>query len=62
VRELDMRASPYDLARLGYQPVPIETAHGRATYVGAQREFAERAGRLRAQLVDVCDDLLATGR
>ena len=25
VRELDMRASPYDLRELGYEPVPIET-------------------------------------
>ena len=30
VRELDMRASPYDLADLGYAPVPIETPAGRA--------------------------------
>jgi hypothetical protein len=59
VRELDMRASPYDLSRLGYRPVPIETAEGRAAYVGAQREFAERAVPLRTRLVDVCDDLLA---
>jgi hypothetical protein len=59
VRELDMRASPYDLSRLGYQPVPIETAEGRAAYVGAQREFGERADRLRTELVDVCDALLA---
>jgi hypothetical protein len=30
VRELDMRASPYDLADLGYPPVRIETPEGRA--------------------------------
>ena len=40
VRELDMRASPYDLAELGYPPVRIETPAGRAEYVA-------RAGRLR---------------
>ena len=32
-----MRASPYDLTELGYQPVPIETAAGKAEYVAAQR-------------------------
>jgi hypothetical protein len=51
IRALDMRASPYDLADLGYPPVPIETAEGRAEYTAAQRGFAERAGRLRARLL-----------
>lgn len=36
VRELDMRASPYDLADLGYPPVRIETPEGRAEYVRAR--------------------------
>src|SRR5699024_9883355 len=44
IRELDMRASPYDLREWGYQPVPIETAAGKATYVAAQREFAGPRG------------------
>ncbi len=51
VRELDMRASPYDLSRIGYEPIPIETEHGRAVYVAAQRAFAERAAALRARLI-----------
>ena len=29
IRVLDMRASPYDLADLGFEPVPIETAEGK---------------------------------
>jgi hypothetical protein len=58
VRELDMRASPYDLAALGYAPVPIETAAGRAAYARAQAGFALRAAPLRARLVDVCTALL----
>ena len=37
-----MRASPYDLRDHGYEPVAIETPEGKATYVAAQREFAER--------------------
>ncbi len=59
LRELDMRASPYDLSALGYQPVRVETAQGRAEYVAAQRALARRAAPLRARLVAVCDDLLA---
>ena len=58
VRELDMRASPYDLAALGYAPVPIETAAGRAAYARAQADFALRAAPLRERLVDVCTALL----
>jgi len=58
VRELDMRAAPYDLRPLGYQPVEIETAEGKATYVDAQRDFAARAQVLRRRLIDACDILL----
>ncbi|WP_432522207.1 3-methyladenine DNA glycosylase [Kineococcus sp. SYSU DK006] len=59
VRVLDMRASPYDVSSLGWSPVAIETPEGKAEYVRAQREFAERADPLRAALVAVCDRLLA---
>ncbi len=59
VRELDMRASPYDLSSLGYQPVRVETAAGRAEYVAAQRVFTDRGQVLRAELADVCQHLLA---
>jgi hypothetical protein len=59
VRELDMRASPYDLADLGYPPVRIETSDGKAEYVAAQRSFAERAAPLRQRLVEECDRLLS---
>ncbi|MGH8922961.1 MAG: 3-methyladenine DNA glycosylase [Actinomycetes bacterium] len=58
VRELDMRASPYDLADLGYPPVRIETPAGRAEYARAQARFAERAAPLRERLIGVCDLLL----
>ncbi|OZV77671.1 3-methyladenine DNA glycosylase [Micromonospora echinospora] len=51
IRTLDMRASPYDLAALGYPPVRVETPEGRAEYVAAQRGFAERATVLRARLL-----------
>jgi hypothetical protein len=58
IRELDMRASPYDLRAHGYEPVAIETAEGKAQYVAAQRGFAERGAVLRQRLLDVCDQLL----
>jgi hypothetical protein len=35
-----MRASPYDLRELGYEPIPVETPEGRADYVRRQRDFA----------------------
>ncbi|MGN6688168.1 MAG: hypothetical protein ACTHK1_11585 [Actinomycetales bacterium] len=59
VRELDMRASPYDLRELGYEPVAIETAEGRAEYVRRQREFAERGQVLRQRLLTEVELLLA---
>ena len=59
IRELDMRASPYDLREWGYSPVAIETAAGKAEYVAAQRVFATRAGELRRRLIDVADAVLA---
>lgn len=58
VRELDMRAAPYDLTDLGYQPVRIETPEGKQEYAAAQRSFAERAAPLRTRLVGECERLL----
>ena len=57
IRELDMRASPYDLSDLGYAPVLIETAAGKAEYVAAQREFSRSAQVLRVRLLRVLDEL-----
>jgi hypothetical protein len=58
VRELDMRAAPYDLRPLGYEPVEIETPDGKAEYVDAQRDFATQAQVLRRRLIEACDTLL----
>jgi len=58
IRELDMRASPYDLTDLGYLPVRIETVAGKAEYVAAQRDFAARAQVLRRRLSDVVSGIL----
>jgi hypothetical protein len=59
IRVLDMRASPYDLTGLGYQPVRIETGPGKQEYVAAQRAFAERGAPLRQRLIAECDRLLS---
>jgi hypothetical protein len=50
IREIDMRASPYDLTDWGYRPIAIETAEGKAEYVAHQRNFADRAAVLRSAL------------
>jgi hypothetical protein len=59
IRELDMRAAPYDLADLGYSPVRIETPEGKQEYAAAQRRFAERGAPLRQRLIDECERLMA---
>ena len=53
-----MRASPYDLADLGFAPVRIETPEGKQEYAAAQRGFADRAAPLRERLIDECERLL----
>ncbi|MEV0465755.1 3-methyladenine DNA glycosylase [Nocardia tengchongensis] len=59
-RELDMKASPYDLLTYGYTPIRIETPSGRAEYVRAQADIAARSELLRARLLDACRALLTT--
>ncbi|WBB56890.1 3-methyladenine DNA glycosylase [Verrucosispora sp. WMMD573] len=58
IRLLDMQASPYDFSSYGQPSVAIETPEGKAEYVARQREFARRAGQLRARLIEVCSTLL----
>jgi hypothetical protein len=58
IRVLDMRASPYDLSDLGFEPVAIETPEGKQAYAAAQRGFAERAATLRERLIAACEALL----
>jgi hypothetical protein len=66
VRNVDMRAAPYDLTGLGldpqgeqWTPIRIETAEGKQEYAAQQRRFAERARPLRAALTRQCERLLA---
>jgi hypothetical protein len=59
IRVLDMRAAPYDLIDLGFEPIPIETPEGKATYVREQRAFAERGAPLRRRLIEECERLVS---
>jgi hypothetical protein len=49
-RSLDMRASPYELTSLGFDPIKIETEAGRAEYREEQRRIAALAHPLREKL------------
>ena len=60
IREIDMRASPYDFQKLGFAPLCIETAEGRAEYEGHQRAFAARSQPLRARLIALGERLLVS--
>lgn len=46
-REIDMRASPYDLREFGYEPIRIETREGCEEYVRLQKTLAFRAVAVR---------------
>lgn len=59
-RELDMRASPYDLREHGYEPVCIETEDGRNQYQREQQRFSERSVSLREELLAFCKRLIST--
>ena len=52
-REVDMRASPYDLSAYGFAPIQIETRTGREEYVELQQELAARARPVRERVRDV---------
>ena len=56
-RDIDMRASPYDLSDLGYAPIELETAEGRRQYVAEQESIALRASALRDRLIESLDHL-----
>ncbi len=58
-RDLDMRASPYDLSHLGYEPVCIETPAGRQRYEQEQRELAAKAVPLREKLRIAAEKMIA---
>lgn len=58
-REVDMRSSPYDLSAWGLDPLPVETAAGRAEFVAFQRNWMRRTNRLRRRFLLAVDRLEA---
>lgn len=58
LRDLDMRASPYDLSKWDIVPVKIETAEGRREYETEQRRLAALAFSLRANLIGCLGKIL----
>ncbi len=60
-RQVDMRASPYDVTDLGLDPIPVETPEGKAAYVQEQRRLARLAAPLRERLLGAVTELLEHG-
>ena len=58
IRQLDMRASPYDLRSLGYEPIEVETANGRDQYESLQRNFARKATNVRRRLLKSAEEII----
>ncbi|MEZ4697945.1 MAG: 3-methyladenine DNA glycosylase [Rhodothermales bacterium] len=59
IREVDMRASPYDVTALGFQPICVETPEGRREYRDHQEGFHREGRVLRARLIREAERLLA---
>ncbi len=60
LRDLDMRASPYDLTAWGREPVAIETVEGRRIYETEQRRLALLAVPLRERLISALENTLGS--
>jgi hypothetical protein len=60
-REMDMRASPYDLIEAGFLPIKIETEEGRREYQRMQQELAETAKPLRDELQRLSGKIVEIG-
>lgn len=58
IREVDMRASPYDLAQFGLDPIRIETSSGKSEYRTYQQDFFREGRVLRQRLISAVDMLL----
>ncbi|MFV0339254.1 MAG: hypothetical protein ACK5MA_01290 [Parachlamydiaceae bacterium] len=57
-REMDMRASPYDLREQGFLPICIETEEGRREYQQLQQQYAKKSFQLRQELASFCARLI----
>lgn len=59
LREVDMRASPYDLSDLHLSPIRVELPEGRIEYASEQRRLANDSMPIRIAIVDYCEQVLA---
>lgn len=57
IREVDMRASPYDMSAVGLPPIAVETAAGRLEYRALQKSFFLRSQPVRRQLLQAVESL-----
>lgn len=60
IRTVDMQTAPYDLADLGVIPIPVETQAGREEFANRQLQFAERAQKLRTELIEALKSAYVT--
>ncbi len=58
-RELDMRASPYDMTAFGLEPIRVETPEGRREYAAQQRRLMAATAPLRTRLAAALSELRA---
>lgn len=58
IREVDMRATPYDLTRYGYTPIKVETLAGRQEYQRRQQDLSGAAQALRARMLAAYRNLI----
>ena len=57
-RTIDMKASPYDLAANGLDPIKIETEAGRIAYLEAQQAIYNKGVPVREKLIGAFESLL----
>jgi hypothetical protein len=58
IREIDMRASPYELTALGFEPLLIETEAGKEEYRREQQRLAALAEPVRQKMLAACQKLV----
>lgn len=61
IREVDMRAAPYDLSSLDVAPLRVETPEGRADFARLQQSFATRAAVIRARILERTEAAVTIG-
>jgi hypothetical protein len=59
IREVDMRASPYDMSAFGLAAIAIETTDGKAEYRKYQQRFYEEGSVLRSRLIEGVNSLIS---